>query len=101
MHYQYIPINSADKGIFGIYQKDFSVYTDMRERKVVHMAKTVKRGRPVGTGKPPGERFVLKAFKFPPGLWEAFRAVVPRSERSATIRRYVELEVQRRRRKGG
>lgn len=55
-----------------------------------------KRGRPVGSGKPPGEKFILKAFKFPPDLWEAFSAVVPASERSATIRRYVELEVRKR-----
>ena len=56
-----------------------------------------KRGRPVGTGKPVGEKFILKAFKFPPELWEAFSSAVPRSEWSATIRRYVELEVRRRR----
>lgn len=54
-----------------------------------------KRGRPVGSGKPPGEKYVLKAFKFPPDLWQAFSAVVPAKERSATIRRYVEQEVRK------
>jgi hypothetical protein len=57
----------------------------------VHMA---KRGRPKGTGKPPGEKYVLKAFKFPPELWEAFTQVVPASERSERIRSYVEREVK-------
>jgi len=56
-----------------------------------------KRGRPVGSGKPPGEKFVLKAFKFPPELWEAFCAVVPDKKRSATIRGYMEREVRKRR----
>jgi hypothetical protein len=56
----------------------------------------LKRGRPVGSGKPPGEKYVLKAFKVPPRLWEAFSAVVPTSERSATIRTYMEREVRRR-----
>jgi hypothetical protein len=56
-----------------------------------------KRGRRVGTGKPPGEKYVLKAFKFPPDLWEAFCAVVPVKERSATIREYVQREIRKRR----
>jgi len=56
-----------------------------------------KRGRPVGTGKPPGEKYILKAFKFPPELWEGFSSVVPRTEWSATIRKYMEREIQRRR----
>ncbi len=55
-----------------------------------------KRGRPVGTGKPPGEKFVLKAFKFPPDLWKAFCAVVPPKERSAAIRGYVQREIRKR-----
>ncbi len=54
-----------------------------------------KRGRPVGSGKAPGEKFVLKAFKFPPDLWEKFVAVVPSSERSATIRECVEKLIAR------
>lgn len=54
-----------------------------------------KRGRPVGTGKPPKEKFVLKAFKFPPNLWEAFCAIVPDKERSATIRSYMEKEIRK------
>jgi hypothetical protein len=59
-----------------------------------------KRGRPVGSGKPPGEKYILKAFKFPPDLWQAFSDAVPSSERSATIRRYVEQEVKKRQRGG-
>ena len=55
-----------------------------------------KRGRPVGTGKPPGEKYILKAFKFPPDLWQAFCGLVPKSEWSLTIRRYVEKEIQKR-----
>jgi hypothetical protein len=55
-----------------------------------------KRGRPVGTGKPPGKKYVLKAFKFPPDLWEAFCAVVPEKERSSTLRDYMQREVRKR-----
>ena len=57
-----------------------------------------KRGRPVGSGKPPGEKFILKAFKFPPDLWQEFSSAVPRTEWSATIRKYMEREIQRRKR---
>ena len=57
-----------------------------------------KRGRPIGTGKPPGEKFILKAFKFPPDLWQDFSNMVPKTEWSATIRRYMEREVQKRKR---
>jgi hypothetical protein len=60
-----------------------------------------KRGRPIGSGKPAAEKFVLKAFKFPPALWQGFIAVVPERERSATIRRYVEREVRKRTVKAG
>jgi len=59
---------------------------------------SARRGRPVGSGKPPGEKYILKAFKFPPDLWQAFTDAVPSSERSATIRRYVEQEVKKRQR---
>jgi hypothetical protein len=55
-----------------------------------------KKGRPVGTGKPAGEKFIFKGFKFPPTLWEEFSAVVPTSERSKTIRGYLEKEIQKR-----
>jgi len=55
------------------------------------------RGRPKGTGKPPGEKYVLKAFKIPPALWQDFAKAVPKSERSATIRGYIMKEVARRR----
>lgn len=51
-----------------------------------------KRGRPE---KPPEEKYVLKAFKFPPDLWEAFCAVVPEKERSATIRSYMQREIRK------
>ena len=51
-----------------------------------------KRGRP---GKPPEEKYVLKAFKFPPDLWEAFCAAVPEKERSARIRSYMEREIRK------
>jgi hypothetical protein len=51
------------------------------------------RGRPKGTGKPPGEKYVQKAFKFPPELWEAFVQAVPKNERSETIRGYMEKEI--------
>jgi hypothetical protein len=56
-----------------------------------------KRGRPVGTGKPPGEKFVFRGFRFPPDLWEEFCAVVPDKERSAKIRSYMEKEIRKRR----
>ncbi len=57
-----------------------------------------KRGRPVGTGKPPGEKFVFKGFKFPPDLWEEFASVVPDRERSERIRSYMRREIERRKR---
>lgn len=60
-----------------------------------------KRGRPVGTGKPPGEKYVFKGFRFPPDLWEEFCAVVPASQRSETLRSYMEKEVAQRSKKKG
>lgn len=54
------------------------------------------RGRPIGSGKPPGEKYVLKSFKFPPDLWQAFSNAVPKNEWSLTIRQYVEKEIQKR-----
>ena len=51
------------------------------------------RGRPK---KPAAEKYVLKAFKFPPELWEAFSAAVPMRERSETIRGYMVAEVAKR-----
>ncbi len=58
-----------------------------------------KRGRPKGTGKPPEEKYILKAFRFPPDLWEAFSKAVPKSERSERIRKYMEREVHKKGRK--
>jgi type II secretory pathway component PulL len=60
-----------------------------------------KRGRPIGTGKPAGEKYVLKAFKFPPELWEAFARIVPENERSKTIRGYMEKEIRKKGRAAG
>jgi hypothetical protein len=60
-----------------------------------------KRGRPVGSGKPPGEKFILRTFKFPPDLWEAFAAAVPEHERSERIRSYMRREVASRKRVSG
>jgi hypothetical protein len=57
-----------------------------------------KRGRPE---KPPEEKYVLRTFKFPPDLWEAFCAVVPAKERSATIREYMQRELKKRKSKKG
>ena len=57
------------------------------------------RGRPVGSGKPPGEKFILKTFRFPPKLWKEFANAVPRSEWSATIRGFMENEIQRRKKR--
>lgn len=51
------------------------------------------RGRPK---KALGEKYILKTFKFPPGLWEAFSKVVPLSERSETIRGYMAEEIAKR-----
>lgn len=60
------------------------------------MTKSGKRGRPIGSGKPPGEKFILKSFRFPPDLWNNFSSLVPEKERSATIRGYIEKEIRRR-----
>ena len=43
----------------------------------------------------------MKAFRFPPELWEAFARVVPERERSKTIRGYMEREIKRRGRVDG
>ena len=51
------------------------------------------RGRPK---KPAGEKYILKAFKFPPELWEAFSKAVPASERSEAIRAYMAAEIAKR-----
>jgi hypothetical protein len=63
------------------------------------MAKA-KRGRPVGTGKPAGEKYVLKSFTFPPDLWEAFAAIVPGKERSEKLSEYMRKEVAKSKNKG-
>jgi hypothetical protein len=55
-----------------------------------------RRGRPVGSGKPPGEKYILRAFKFPPVLWATFSGLIPKQERSETIRRYMEQEIEKR-----
>lgn len=54
------------------------------------------RDFPARTGKPPGEKFIMKAFKFPPALWEAFASIVPTKERSATLRAYMQREIEKR-----
>lgn len=54
-----------------------------------------KRGRPK---KDATEKYVLKAFKFPPEMWEEFASLVPSKERSATLRDYVKREIKRRKR---
>jgi hypothetical protein len=53
------------------------------------------RGRPKGTGKPAGEKYILKSFKFPRELWEAFTQAVPSGERAETIRGYMEKEIRK------
>jgi len=58
--------------------------------------KKKKRRRPKGTGKPEGEKYILKTFRFPPDLWEAFSNAVPRNQWSVTIRGYMEKEITRR-----
>jgi hypothetical protein len=58
-----------------------------------------QRGRPVGTGKLPEEKYILKTFRFPPALWNQFSSVVPKSEWSATIRKFMEAEIKKRRTK--
>jgi hypothetical protein len=60
-----------------------------------------KMGRPVGSGKPPGEKFVMKTFRFPPALWKEFADAVPMSLRSATIRGYMEEAIQKSKRQRG
>jgi len=52
-----------------------------------------KMGRPP---KPAGEKFILKAFKFPPDLWAEFVALVPDKERSEVMRSYMRKEIARR-----
>jgi hypothetical protein len=46
--------------------------------------------QPTGTRKPGDQRYVTKAMKWPPALWERLRQRVPERERSAFIRAAVE-----------
>ncbi len=75
-----------------------ALITDEIEAREVHDMTKAKRGRPPGTGKPSGEKFVLKSIKVPPEFWEAFAAVVPASERSERIHDYVRREIAKRKR---
>jgi hypothetical protein len=59
-----------------------------------------KRGRPIGTGKPAGEKFILKTIKVPPELWEQFASLVAKSERAETIRGLMRQEIKRRQKVG-
>jgi hypothetical protein len=51
----------------------------------------------VGSGKPPGEKFLIKTFSVPPELWGEFVSLVPHKERSHTLCQYIQREVKRRR----
>jgi hypothetical protein len=65
------------------------------------MAKGARRGRPIGSGKPAGEKYILRTFRFPPGLWQEFSELVPDKERSAMLRQYMEKEIKKRMAKVG
>ena len=60
-----------------------------------------KLGRPKGTGKPEGEKFIMKAFRFPPELWAAFSRVVPGARAVQDDPGYMEREVRKRGRADG
>jgi len=55
-----------------------------------------RRGRPPGSGKKPGEKFILKTFKFPPALWNEFTSIVPVKQRSEAIREYMQKAIDTR-----
>jgi hypothetical protein len=101
--YQYIQIIQESNINFGIYQKYFlPIIRSRKEHRFMNSGNTGrKRGRPVGSGKPEGEKFILRTFRFPPELWEQFADVVPDSERSATIREYLKREIRKRTAKAG
>lgn len=63
----------------------FLVYTEAMKRE---------RGRPK---KPEGEKFVTKAIRFPPGLWEWLETTVPVGERSGVIHEALRRELKRKR----
>jgi hypothetical protein len=46
--------------------------------------------RPKGTGKPPGEKYVVKLVRWPPELWARIEAATEEGDRAAFIRAAVE-----------
>lgn len=54
--------------------------------------------RPRGTGKPAGEKYVVKAFSCPPDLWADVEAYIPVKERSALLQACLRREVAKRKR---
>jgi hypothetical protein len=56
--------------------------------------------RPVGTGKPEGEKYIKRSFTCPPDLWAQVQAHIPERERSALIQGWLRREVARRKREG-
>lgn len=62
------------------------------------MKRTPKRrpGRPVGTGKAPGEKYAIWGIRFPPEELEAFRAAVPPGERAEFARAAIREKLARR-----
>jgi hypothetical protein len=52
--------------------------------------------RPIGTGKPPDERYITRAVKWPPELWKEVEERIPERERSAFVRQAVKDALLRR-----
>jgi hypothetical protein len=58
---------------------------------------TQKRiGRPPGTGKPEGKKYLVKTFSIPPDLWRDVEAFIPQGDRSPLIQECLKRAVRRR-----
>lgn len=57
--------------------------------------------RPVGTGKPEGEKYIQRSFTCPPDLWAEVEEFIPARERSPVLQDALRREVKRRRESAG
>lgn len=57
--------------------------------------------RPVGTTKPPEDKYITTSLRFPPDLWKRLEETIPARKRSRFIHELVERELDRLDKKAG